>query len=108
MDFDVLVDNWFAQTDGVAARVGVSHVQRFIRTQIPHWRVKYMPPSPRNKPIAKKMSLLGRYVLFKLRFFGGTVEVLARNFEMTRERKSRKAARRRRPTATPIPRRKQQ
>ena len=82
MDFDVLASNWFAQTERAASTSDAERMEKFVRTQVPHWRVTHMPPSPKDKPIRKKLSSLNDYVLFKLTFFGGTVEVLARSFTL--------------------------
>jgi hypothetical protein len=80
MDFDVLADNWYAQTEAVKAESDPQKMKKFVRTQMRHWRVKYMPPLPMDKPIRKQLSSILRYRLFRITFFGGTVEVLARNF----------------------------
>jgi len=89
MDFDVLADNWYAQTKSTTSRTDLRHLQKFVQSQIAHWRVKYMAPSPKNKPIRKKLSTMrSSYVLFKLNFFGGTVEVLAKNFAVKRSRRA--------------------
>jgi hypothetical protein len=45
---------------------------------MPHWNVKYMPPLPKDKPIRKKLSSLSSYRLFKITFFGGAAEILAK------------------------------
>jgi hypothetical protein len=84
MDFDVLTDNWFAQTDGVSSKTDLESLRRFVRAQTPHWRVQYMKPTPSNKPTRRKLSAITHYVLFKVRFFGGTIEVLAKNFALKR------------------------
>lgn len=56
MDFDVIADNWFAQTQGTTSQTDMKRPQKFVRAQMGHWHVKYMAPSPRNKPIRKKLS----------------------------------------------------
>lgn len=84
MDFDVLAANWFAQTEKGAAISDTGRMQKFVRAQIPHWHVTYMPPSPKDKPIRKKLSSLRNYALFRVTFFGGTVEVLAKSFTLRR------------------------
>lgn len=86
MDFDVLGDNWFAQTEGATARTNVQEMRKFVLVQAPHWHVKYMPPSPKDKPIRKKLSSIRKYVLFRVSFFGGIVHVLAKNFTLRRSR----------------------
>jgi hypothetical protein len=88
MDFDVLTDNRFAQTEKAASISEVGHMQKFVRSQMPHWHVRYMPPSPGDKPIKKKLSSIRKYVLFRVTFFGGTIEVLARSFTLRRSSKA--------------------
>jgi hypothetical protein len=82
MDFDVLAANWFAQTKCFAAEDDVNRVKRFVRSQMANWHVKYMPPMPRDKPIRKKLSAIRSYHLFRIDFFGGTVEILAKSFSV--------------------------
>jgi hypothetical protein len=82
MDFDVLANNYFAQTDVTACEIDAKRMKQFVRAQTPHWRVKYMSPSPKYLPIRKKLSRIGSYRLFKVSFFGGTVEVLAKSFSV--------------------------
>jgi hypothetical protein len=84
MDFDVLANNWFAQTQRATSIRDVKRMETFVLAQMPHWRVKYMAPSPNNKPIRKKLLSLERYVLFRVIFFGGTLEVLAKDFALKR------------------------
>lgn len=99
MDFDVLADNWFAQTQGVTSQVDLSRMKGFVLAQMHYWHTKYMPPTPKDKPIRKKLSSIRRYRLFKLTFYGGTIEVLARNFKLkTIGRGSRTPRAARRPT----------
>jgi hypothetical protein len=88
MDFDVLADNWFAQTEGVTSKIDSKQLRKFVRAQMAHWHVDYMAPSPKNRPIRRKLLSIRSYVLFKLRFFGGTVEVLAKDFVVKPSRKT--------------------
>jgi hypothetical protein len=82
MDFDVLASNWFANTEGSAADTNAQKMRKFIAAQKPHWRTTYMPPQPKDRPIRKKLSSIRDYALFKVKFFGGTVEILAKNFKL--------------------------
>lgn len=82
MDFDVLAANWFAQTKQVMSEVDPNRMRRFVQAQTSHWHVKYMPPMPSDKPIRKKLSAIGSYRLFKISFFGGTAEILARSVSL--------------------------
>jgi hypothetical protein len=82
MDFDVLADQCVFGTEGSSAQVDILRMRKFVQSQRSHWRVEYMPPMPKDKPIRKKLRSIRSYVLFKVAFFGGTAEVLARNFEL--------------------------
>lgn len=88
MDFDVMADNWFAQTEGTVARTNADRMRRFVRAQARQWHLQYMPPSPKDKPIRKKLSTIRKYVLFRVTFYGGTVDVLAKNFKLRRLEKA--------------------
>lgn len=82
MDFDVLADQCVFGTDASVAQVDVSRMRKFVLSQRSHWRVEYMPPMPEDKPIRRKLKSIRSYVLFKVAFFGGTAEVLAKNFTL--------------------------
>lgn len=82
MDFDVLTANWFAQTERFDREADPIKMRRFVQTQAAHWHVRYMPPQPKDKPIRKKLSSIRSYRLFRIRFFGGTAEILARNLSI--------------------------
>jgi hypothetical protein len=79
MDFDVLTANWFAQTEGFDREADPIRMRKFVQAQVAHWHVRYMPPQPKDKPIRKKLSSIRSYRLFRIRFFGGTAEILAKN-----------------------------
>jgi hypothetical protein len=85
MDFDVLADNSFAQTDASIAKNNVDQMKKTVRSQMAHWHTQYMPPQPKDMPVRKKLSAIRNYTLFKLTFFGGTAEILAKNFELRLE-----------------------
>jgi len=87
MDFDVLASNWhFGNTEGSSANTNISRMRLFIEANRAHWRTKYMPPIPKNKPIRNKLESIRSYVLFRVTFFGGTVEILAKNYSIGRAR----------------------
>jgi hypothetical protein len=46
-------------------------------------RTVYMPPAPKNQPIRKKLMDIQSYVLFRVEFFGGTLEVLAKGYNLS-------------------------
>lgn len=87
MDFDVLANNWFAQTERATSITNVQEMRKLVQAQTAHWHVKYMPPSPKDKPIRKKLSTIRKYVLFRVTFFGGTIDVLAKHFTLKRGNK---------------------
>ena len=83
MDFDVLASNWrFGNTEASSAKTNISRMRKFIEANRAHWRTRYMPPMPENKPIRKKLESIRSYVLFRVAFFGGTVESLAKNYSI--------------------------
>ena len=84
MDFDVLADRWFFGTAGSVAKSDPQRLRRFVRAQMSHWRTAYMAPMPKDKPIRKKLVSIRTYILFQVAFFGGTVEVLAKNYKLSR------------------------
>ena len=81
-DFDVLSSNWFAQTHGLGCTANVKKMKKFVRSQMVHWHTTYMPPLRKDHPIRKKLSSINDYALFKLTFFGGCVELLAKGFSI--------------------------
>ncbi|MGH9712236.1 MAG: hypothetical protein ACRD5M_02945 [Candidatus Acidiferrales bacterium] len=82
MDFDVLADNWFAQTKGLHASANAQEMRKIISSQLAHWRTSYMPPLPPDKPVRKKLNSIRKSRKFKIKFFGGTVEILAKSFKL--------------------------
>jgi hypothetical protein len=84
MDFDVLADNWhFGNTELCLARTDVKRLRQFVKAQMSHWRTVYMPPAPKNQPIRKKLMDIQSYALFRVEFFGGTLEVLAKGYKLS-------------------------
>lgn len=92
MDFDVLASNWFAQTKQVKANCDAKKMKKFIESQMRHWHVRYMPPSSVHEPVKRKLRTIKRYTLFKIYFFGGVVEILARSFVISKKKKIHKGA----------------
>lgn len=82
MDFDVMAQNCFAQTYGAKCFNDRAKLKRFVRTQKAHWRVQFMPPTHPEMPIRRKLAGIRRYHLFKIKFYGGTFDILARNFQL--------------------------
>ena len=83
VDFDVLADHWhFGNTKSSVAKTDVQQMETFVRSHMSHWRTTYMPSTREDKPIRKKLSSLRSYVLFRVAFFGGTEDVLAKNYKL--------------------------
>jgi hypothetical protein len=82
-DFDVLADNWLGgNTESSVAKTDVTRMRKFVRAHVSHWRTTYMPPTPRDKPIRTKLASLRSFLLFRVAFFGGTAEILAKNYRL--------------------------
>jgi hypothetical protein len=91
MDFDVLADNWhFGNTEASVAKTEVARMRKFVKAQMSHWRTTYMPPTPKDKPIRKKLESIRSYILFRVAFFGGTAEVLAKNYRLSVAKRRRR------------------
>jgi hypothetical protein len=84
MDFDVLADRWYIGTAGSVAKTDPERMRKFVKGQLSHWQTAYMPPMPKDKPIRRKLASLRSYILFRVAFFGGTAEVLAKNYRLSR------------------------
>lgn len=84
MDFDVLADNWPFNTESSAAKTDVTRMRQFVKVQMAHWRTTYMPPMIKDKPVRKKLVTLRSYILFRVTFFGGTAEILAKHYSLKR------------------------
>jgi hypothetical protein len=85
MDFDVLADNWYGgNTESSVAKTDVMRMRKFVTAQRSHWRTTYMPPIPKDKPVRRKLATLRSFILFRVAFFGGTAEILARNYRLRR------------------------
>lgn len=82
MDFDVVASNFFALTDKASASNDAQKMEQFVKFHRSHWRTMYMPPSPKDLPIRRKMASLHVYTLFRVDFKGGTLELLARRFTL--------------------------
>jgi hypothetical protein len=82
MDFDVLAFQWFFGTHGSNARADLRRMRKFVMSQTSHWRTTHAPPMPKDKPIRKKLESIKNYILFRVSFFGGTAEILAKNYKL--------------------------
>jgi hypothetical protein len=103
VDCDVLGENWPDNTSGVAADTRPQALAKFALKQRHLWDVEYetidgrgTSPMPKKlqrmsryvlggtSPMPKKLQRMSRYVLYRLQFFGGRVEALARTFTLGR------------------------
>jgi hypothetical protein len=84
MDFDVLADQWWCGTSAAVAQTDLRRITKLVAAQRRHWRTKYMPPLRQDHPIRTKLKSIRDYVLFKVSFFGGTAEILAKSYRLTR------------------------
>jgi hypothetical protein len=80
MDFDVLADNLPPNTSSVGADTNQNRMRRLIKSQKADWDVTYEPVS--QPPIVAKLRSLDELVYFRVQFFGGVVDVIARRFEV--------------------------
>jgi hypothetical protein len=80
MDFDILCDNFPANTSGVKADASPGRIRNLIEVQKQDWDVQYANKA--NSPIDKKLNCLVEFVFFRVQFFGGVVEVVAREYNI--------------------------
>ena len=78
-----MAENWFAATKGITCANEIARMKRFVRSQKIHWRTQYMPSLHPEHPVRKKVGSIRRYHLFMVKFYGGTAEILARNFSVS-------------------------
>ena len=79
-----LADNWPFNTESSLAKTDVTRMRKFVKAQMAHRRTTYMPPMKKDKPVRKKLASLRSYILFRVAFFGGTAEILAKHYRLER------------------------
>lgn len=89
-DFDVLTDNaGFGNTSHVQACCESDKIKNFLAEQIDDLNIDYSDeydePSNRH-PTRAKLGDLSKFILFRVELFGGTLELVARNFKVNRPR----------------------
>ena len=77
-DFDVLLNNAPPNVEYVQAYGCGITIKEFVERQREIWNVDYTPPI--EEPIKEKIKSIDKYVLFRIRLFGGILEVVARDF----------------------------
>jgi hypothetical protein len=80
MDFDVLAGNLPPNTSEVDANTNVNRMRDFMQSQKKDWGVKYAGTSV--SPLVKKLATLDELVFFRVQFFGGAVDVIAREYQV--------------------------
>lgn len=87
MDFDILsantssLNNSMGQTSNVELNDCRDCMERLIKQGEADWNVEY--PSREETPASYKLWRLNEFILVKALFHGGTLEVVARDFEIT-------------------------
>ena len=80
MDFDVLAQNLAPNTSRVEAHTNLNQMRDLIHSQKKDWDVTYSPGV--ESPVTKKLAAMGELVAFRVQFFGGVVDVIARNYQV--------------------------
>ena len=80
MDFDVLAQNLPPNTSRVEAHANLNHMRELIRSQKNDWDITYAPGV--ESPLTSKLAAMDDFVAFRVQFFGGVVDVIARNYEV--------------------------
>ena len=81
VDMTVLADNAPNSTASVEAIAAVERIEKIMRGQKKNWNVTY---EKAIDPLPVKLANAEKYVLFRVRFFGGALEVVARSFKIRR------------------------
>jgi len=87
MDFDILADNTSGPTNshGQTSNVEVSGckdcIERALKQGMADWNVEYQPQA-RDTPATYRMYQLQKFILVKVWLCGGTLEIVARDFEI--------------------------
>ena len=78
MDFDILAGNLPPNTSGVTASTDSNRISEFMQSQKKDWGVRYAGTCP----LIEKFAAIDDLVLFQVQFFGGIVEVVARQYHV--------------------------
>jgi hypothetical protein len=89
MDFDVLADNLSPNTSRVDAHTDLGRMRDLIQSQEKDWDVNYAGTS--KSPVTKKLATLDDLVFFRVQFFGGVVDIIAREYQVEAANKSLQA-----------------
>jgi hypothetical protein len=80
MDFDVLAQHFPPNTSRLEAHTNLNQIRDLIHSQKKDWDVAYA--SGVESPLSQKLLMMNEFVAFRVQFFGGVVDVLARNYEL--------------------------
>ena len=80
-DATVLLGNAPNNTCGLEATASVDEIMKLIRSQKKDWNITYQE---NIDPLPAKLAMAKNYVLFRVRVFGGILEVVAKSFKFTR------------------------
>jgi len=80
MDFDVLAGNLPPNTSRVDAHTDPTRMRNLMQSQEKDWGVNYAGTS--TSPLTKKLATLDELVFFRVQFFGGAVDVVARGYKV--------------------------
>jgi len=80
MDFDVLAQNLPPNTSGVDAHTNSNRMRDLIQSQKKDWGVEYA--SGVMSPLTRKLAATADLVAFRVQFFGGAIDVIARDYEV--------------------------
>lgn len=77
LDFDVLASNLPPNTSGVESHVDAHLMRELMQSQKRDWDVGY---GSMRSPLDDKLEAMAELVCFRVQFFGGAVEIIAREF----------------------------
>ena len=80
MDFDILADNFPINTSGVDADTNPNRIKNLMESQKRDWTISYA--SGLTTVFMKKLELLEEFVFFRVQFFGGAVEIVAKMYQV--------------------------
>ena len=77
LDFDILASNLPPNTSGVESHLDANLIRALILSQKIDWDVGY---GSMKSPLDDKLEVMDELVCFRIQFFGGAVEIIAREF----------------------------
>ena len=80
MDFDVLAGNFPTNTSRLDAHTDANRIRKLMQSQKRDWDVVYAPGE--TTPLTTKLAALDGLVSFRVQFFGGAVDIIARDYRV--------------------------